>query len=704
MHEYEEDEDGLAEESEHEPEQETEEALPSALRGSLETTFGADLGDVRVHTGPGAKEQAEAEDAHAFTRGNDIYFNQGEYQPGTAEGDRLIAHEAAHVVQNKAGATADTQRKARAPEGTSAEHEADAAADAAVARIYGGSDKVASIGAAPTGAVMHKKKKKKATKKAPAIDEKTLLAVSADLFDILSSKNSRPRTGKFSDGLAYLEYAAIESAIKATADQRLTFLRAAMAILDPVFTAMGADQRWVSWMQSAKIKPRIAELRTDLNERKAADRVESTSLGSVPSPELDGAGAAGSGADADAKKTRAAIALHLKASGKVTDLANKIANPGLGDDAGPAPPMDLKGKGALGLDAINDALSFASGLLELTDEEFEKKKASITAVPSFKNASTRAELIKASLELLNSGVGMTSKTARLVALQLGKTDLAAQLDKVAGFQGLGHAISAITVVHSACVLLDTQATDQEKLDAGVAGTGALLQLGGAAANAAGLATASAVLGGAATVLGTTYMLLKFATDLYWTSQASIMAGYTQRVFTTLADDSSSLVRQSEKLVVTGMLLAAEQDPDQITALAALERRQAAKLGATIDWFLERASKYDAVGGAGRVGSYRTLREAFASHQALAGRTDPAGVIEAATAIIQTINWVFENARYVQTAEIMRGGLAKVNELKEEDRIKKEDEERRKAEEAAFYNSLDVEEDPEGWTVDDGYGL
>jgi hypothetical protein len=75
-----------------------------ALDRSVSRTIGSGLGDVsdvRVHTGENAAALARAVSARAFTVGNDIFFGAGEYRPGTPGGNQLIAHEAAHVVQQR---------------------------------------------------------------------------------------------------------------------------------------------------------------------------------------------------------------------------------------------------------------------------------------------------------------------------------------------------------------------------------------------------------------------------------------------------------------------------------------------------------------------------------------------------------------------------------------------------------------------------
>ena len=82
--------------------------LERDVRKQMEGGIGADLSAVRVHTGGEAAAQARALGARAFTVGNDVHFGDGEFQPGTKEGDRLIAHELTHAVQ---GQRSGVQRK-----------------------------------------------------------------------------------------------------------------------------------------------------------------------------------------------------------------------------------------------------------------------------------------------------------------------------------------------------------------------------------------------------------------------------------------------------------------------------------------------------------------------------------------------------------------------------------------------------------------
>jgi hypothetical protein len=82
----------------------TGEQLDPATRRPMEAHFGADLADVRVHTGSEAAKSATSLDALAYTSGRDIYFASGMYAPSSDSGRRLLAHEVAHVVQQGSGA------------------------------------------------------------------------------------------------------------------------------------------------------------------------------------------------------------------------------------------------------------------------------------------------------------------------------------------------------------------------------------------------------------------------------------------------------------------------------------------------------------------------------------------------------------------------------------------------------------------------
>ena len=99
--------------------------MPTEVRAKMEASFGADFSAVRIHEGP----QAEAIGARAYAQGTDLHFAPGQYDPESAQGQELLGHELAHVVQQGQGrAAATAQGKGLAVNADAGlEHEADVA-------------------------------------------------------------------------------------------------------------------------------------------------------------------------------------------------------------------------------------------------------------------------------------------------------------------------------------------------------------------------------------------------------------------------------------------------------------------------------------------------------------------------------------------------------------------------------------------------
>ena len=77
--------------------------LPPAARAFFEPRLGADLSAVRLHTGPAAARAAAEISANALTHGQSIHFGRGRFAPESTEGQRLLAHELIHTVQQARG-------------------------------------------------------------------------------------------------------------------------------------------------------------------------------------------------------------------------------------------------------------------------------------------------------------------------------------------------------------------------------------------------------------------------------------------------------------------------------------------------------------------------------------------------------------------------------------------------------------------------
>ena len=77
--------------------------LDSVNRVQMETAFGTDFSSVRIHTGGNADASAKQLGAHAYTVGDDVVFANGKYDPASPAGQRTLAHELTHVVQQRSG-------------------------------------------------------------------------------------------------------------------------------------------------------------------------------------------------------------------------------------------------------------------------------------------------------------------------------------------------------------------------------------------------------------------------------------------------------------------------------------------------------------------------------------------------------------------------------------------------------------------------
>ena len=76
-------------------------SLSVQARNFYEPRLGANFDQVRIHDNPEAAASAQSLEARAYTRGNHIVFNEGEYSPHTNAGKELLAHELTHVVQQR---------------------------------------------------------------------------------------------------------------------------------------------------------------------------------------------------------------------------------------------------------------------------------------------------------------------------------------------------------------------------------------------------------------------------------------------------------------------------------------------------------------------------------------------------------------------------------------------------------------------------
>lgn len=103
--------------------------LDPTARAFFEPRFGHDFSQVRIHHDSEAAQAANLVHARAFTLGNDVVFNAGEYSPADIQGQVLLAHELVHVLQQAGREPSASARLQIVPAHSPSEREADALAD-----------------------------------------------------------------------------------------------------------------------------------------------------------------------------------------------------------------------------------------------------------------------------------------------------------------------------------------------------------------------------------------------------------------------------------------------------------------------------------------------------------------------------------------------------------------------------------------------
>jgi hypothetical protein len=86
-------------------------SMDSSTQSFMQSRFGTDFSNVKIHTGDYAVQMSRELNAQAFTVGCDIYFNSGKYNPSTDSGKHLLAHELTHTVQQGGNNSALIQKQ-----------------------------------------------------------------------------------------------------------------------------------------------------------------------------------------------------------------------------------------------------------------------------------------------------------------------------------------------------------------------------------------------------------------------------------------------------------------------------------------------------------------------------------------------------------------------------------------------------------------
>jgi Domain of unknown function (DUF4157) len=163
----------------------TGQALDEGVRADMETRLGADMSRVRVHTDAAAGRSALAIRARAYTVGDDIVFGPGAYAPATAEGRRTLAHELAHVQQQRKGPVSGTDTGggiAVSDPDDSFERQAQAVADQALSGPAHQADSAAPIACPVAGVVVQRNGGPPLAPAPPAVDLKAKIRGEAEII------------------------------------------------------------------------------------------------------------------------------------------------------------------------------------------------------------------------------------------------------------------------------------------------------------------------------------------------------------------------------------------------------------------------------------------------------------------------------------------------------------------------------------------
>jgi hypothetical protein len=179
--------------------------LEPRTRAWLETRLGADFSTVRIHADGRAAEAADRQGAQAYTDGEAIVFADGAYRPDSSEGLHLLAHEATHVLQQRAGVRG-IQRKPAA-------HKTKEAAVKALKKSYSIADVIEGGG---TWTVEELNMVIDALAMVPAADVAALKGVKLSRAETLTDAEGKPRDGEFA-----VEQTVDDATVTNTAELRL---------------------------------------------------------------------------------------------------------------------------------------------------------------------------------------------------------------------------------------------------------------------------------------------------------------------------------------------------------------------------------------------------------------------------------------------------------------------------------------------------
>ncbi len=488
-----------------------------------------------------------------------------------------------------------------------------------------------------------------------------VVRAAADIVQHDRSSFVKNASGRFQEGLMTL-YAGVVGSFrdqKLQPKERLAKIALGLSLIAPATNLYRSDKEGAAWL-AKELDPYVERHRSSARFEQTMQRVDnSMRIGNelVELPEEGG----------DPRKQGKLLSHEIEKLIPMMTVVNeqviRMGEIGIHHEAHELMHGHGKAFGPGTLVELQALLWTYNGLLTLTDEEFHHHLQHPKG--SLNKFTTYAELVKASIEAAAGAVTTTAAFAAIVgrATKASWAPLMAGCARTAALK-FSTVISVIEIVRGSVVLMDGNASRQEKIDAAVNVSSNTLWLVGAKVGSIG-AMASSI----AIMLG--YAELKLALTAFWETSVAINDGVMRMAFDTLQRDGNDIAQDSERLSKVQELLAGEKDQAKRDELQRVEKVLVERVGGHVDYLLnDLAPRGFEAGIARHPGAYPILVEIFSTLKGFHGAREKAKVMAGAKLALERLAWTFKNADDVVVSTVKRQNLGDLKRDMEERDSKK----------------------------------